>query len=149
MTSSQQPLDHFPGGRDVIEWFGETYDFHDAEIIGLELNRSSPSFLRILCFSFLQDEKGELQRSKQAIVKLTLTEIFDLQLDGFSHQNVIGYLCIDRIDQFHVRKPYFDFCASSDGYELTIGPCYGLDGSIRRNSISFHVRPVTATIDGD
>lgn len=36
-------LSQLPGGNSVIEWFGRTPNFHDAEIVNLDLRQSKTS----------------------------------------------------------------------------------------------------------
>lgn len=138
---SQSLLREIPGGSEVLNWFGKYYDFHDAEILRLELNRRSPSFLRIYGYGVGKDGTGAWVSQKHAIITFTLDGVYDLELDGFSHQNVIGSLTIARVDANHERKPFFDFSASENSFEIILEPCYGMDGVIRCNSILVTLEP--------
>jgi hypothetical protein len=39
--------DAVPGGADLVRWFAQVPNFHDAEILVLDLRREGQSFLRL------------------------------------------------------------------------------------------------------
>jgi hypothetical protein len=63
----------------------------------------------------------------------------DLQLDGFSIQNVIGGLVLRRAPDRPERRG----CLALDPlpHEIELEPCYGLDGLIRARSVSITFEP--------
>ena len=131
-----------PGGAELVRWFGRVPSFHDAEIISLDLRRSGKSFLRIHGWVGTDqvDERGYMVLDKHAVVTFTLEDIMDLQLDGFSHQNVIGGLILQRaIDRG--RANYYPLPQSSEDIEIELEPCYGLDGVIRAKRVSISFEP--------
>ena len=107
--------------------------FHDGEITSLELHRNAPSYLRVHGFAVnVSGSKMDWKNAKHAIVTFELQQIVDLQLDGFSHQNVIGSLIIERKPSPFERVNYVgkEDAAALD-FELTLEPCFGLDGRNR------------------
>src|SRR5690348_14789678 len=84
------------GGDELLTWFGQVPTFHDAEIVSLSLNRAGTSELRIHGWVMTNevDPGGYIALDKHAVVTFTFTDIMDLQLDGFSRQNVIAGLVL-------------------------------------------------------
>ena len=126
------------GGAELLDYLGKVPSFHDGEIISLELHRNAPSYLRVHGFAVnVSGSKMDWKNAKHAIVTFELQQIVDLQLDGFSHQNVIGSLIIERKPSPFERVNYVgkEDAAALD-FELTLEPCFGLDGRIRCKGIS-------------
>ena len=115
-----------PGGAELVQWFEPAtnthYNFGDAEIISLHLDRTKPSILRFWTYRISRDGDRDI------IVTFTLEEITDLKLEGFSRQNVIGGLQLRRV-------------AGKDEYELRLVGCYGLEGTIRFRRIQVAFAP--------
>jgi hypothetical protein len=65
-------------------------------------------------------------RSKEVTVTFYFEEIRDLEIEGFSQQNVIASLLINRV---------------RDSYELVLSPCYGLAGKFVANKIYLKIEP--------
>src|SRR5579862_3841250 len=86
------------GARELWHWFGYWPDFHDAEVLRLDLNRSGSSSLSVNTWHTTGeiDEDGYYRREKNVTVEFTLTGISDLDLNGFSHQNVVGNIKIEK-----------------------------------------------------
>lgn len=135
--------DEIPGGADLVLWLGQIPSFHDAEIISLHLNRCGRSSLRL--HGWIHTGKvgndGYLELGKQAIVTFDLENIMDLQLDGFSVQNVISGLVIRRAPDRPDRRPYLAGEPSSQDIEIELEPCYGLSGFIRARSVTVTFAP--------
>jgi hypothetical protein len=88
--------DNVSGGPELLTWFGEEPTFHDAEVISLSLSRTGPSELKIHGWIATDDvdPNGYIVLDKHAIVTFSLEGVMDLQLDGFSGQNVVGGLVL-------------------------------------------------------
>lgn len=69
-----------PGGRALLEWFGEEPSFHDAEILSLRLNRAGPSTLKGHGWIMTVGVGGELVLDKHAVVTFTLEGIMAFSL---------------------------------------------------------------------
>ena len=131
-----------PGGPELLRWFGQIPNFHDAEILGLNLRRSGQSTL-ILHGWVMTNEVGRdgfIVLDKHAVVTFTMEDIMDLQLDGFSHQNVIGGLKLQRATD-RGRGNYYPLPESPEDIEIELEPCFGLDGVIRAKRVSISFEP--------
>jgi hypothetical protein len=122
-----------PGGPDLLAWFGHVPDFHDAEVVNFNLRRRAPSMLTIHAWNRTNevDGRGHLVRDRHAVVTFALEDIMDLQLKGFSHQNVISGLQLRRAPERPDRRPFYGLDPSPNDYEIELEPCFGLDGMIR------------------
>jgi hypothetical protein len=136
---SPDVLASIPGGPELLAWFGHVPSFHDAEIISLHLNRTGPSTLCIHTWDTTGtvDSKGFYIHEKDAIVTFTLEEIENLELEGFSHQNVLGGLELNRIEASTSGRQGI----RPDLYETVLHPCYGLAGTIRARRVSLALAP--------
>ena len=73
-----------PGGRAIVAWMGgKVPDFGDGEVVRLHLNRKEPSILEL-----------EMNHFGEARLVFTLSDWFDVSIQGFSHQNVVSNLTI-------------------------------------------------------
>ena len=137
-----------PGGEELLAWFGKVPTFHDAEIISLSLTRTGTSELKIHGWIMTDaiDPNGYFVLDKHAVVTFCLDGVVDLQLDGFSGQNVIAGLILQRATD-RGRSAYYREPEGAQDIEIELLPCYGLDGFIRAQKvrISFAAgRPVAA-----
>jgi hypothetical protein len=144
MTSEQNShiYHEVPGGLELVRWFGEVPSFHDAEILSLDLRRWGQSTLRVHGFVATDkiDKGGYVVFDKHAIVTFLIEDIMDLQLDGFSPQNVIGGLKLQRASD-RGRANYYPFPQSPEDIDIELKPCYGLDGVIRAKRVSVSFEP--------
>jgi hypothetical protein len=138
LTKLESVYRSIPGGAELLDYLCEVPDFHDGEIISLDLHRNGPSHLVIHGFAVNLIERAfDWKNANHAIVTLKLEQVVDLQLDGFSKQNVIGSLMIERVPPPIERVNYlWKKDAAAEDFELTLEPCYGLDGRIRCKGIS-------------
>jgi len=116
------------GAKELIEWFGEWPSFHDAEIVELHLNRQGDSFLKLRTWRMTNkvNDKGYYIHEKHAVITFTLFNIKELDLSGFSGQNVISSLSLEQI---------------AEGYKLEMHLCYGLAGILVAQNISVEFQP--------
>jgi hypothetical protein len=112
---------HLSGSEVVREWFGAWPSFHDAEVISLALSRRGESVL--LVYPYFPENP--------ATVEFRLAEITNLELAGFSCQNVISDLMIERTTNAH----------SEEVYRLTLHPCFGVTGSIEAKQLHVNLIP--------
>jgi hypothetical protein len=105
------------GAQELFNWFGYWPSFHDAEIVRFHLNRKGSSSLVIHTWEMTKelDEKGYYVQTKHVTVEFTLGGISELDLKGFSQQNVIFGLDIEKTDT---------------GFRIILDPSYGLAGTI-------------------
>jgi hypothetical protein len=116
------------GASELEEWFGYWPSFHDAEVIGLHLNREGSSSLRVHTWGMTKeiDDKGYYVLTKHIVVEFIFDAVCGLSLNGFNHQNVIFGLAIDK---------------TNFGFRVTLDDCYGLAGSIEAENISLRLTP--------
>lgn len=119
------------GAQQLHDWFGYWPTFHDAEVICLHLNRKSPSILKVHTWEMTSevDGTGHYVLAKDVVVDFVIdisSADEALELYGFSHQNVIFGLVINKVDS---------------AYKLDIDQCYGLGGSIKADNISIRITP--------
>jgi hypothetical protein len=134
--------DDVPGGADLVRWFGQEPTFHDAEILSLLLRRKGQSVLSLHVWinTGAVGQGGYFVLDRHAIVTFTLAEVLDLQLDGFSIQNVIYGLILRRAQDRPARRGYFADPRPED-VEIELEPCYGLSGFIRARAVSITFEP--------
>src|SRR5262245_13434450 len=126
LDSDKAVLARLPGGEDLIRWFGAVPSVHDAEIVELSLRRRAPSILRVHTWITRPevDRQGYYVQDKHVVVSFELEDIIDLQLEGFSHQNVVFGLTLlsaaDRPD----RLPYYWLDPSPNDVEIELEPCF-------------------------
>ena len=132
-----------PGGPELLTWFGRVPTFHDAEIVSITLSRRAPGTLSIHAWNMTRevDPKGYFILDRHAVVTFTLGDIMDVQLDGFSPQNVISRLQIRRAPVRPDRQSYDAFRSSPQDYEIELEPCYGLNGRIRCKHVAISFVP--------
>jgi Immunity protein 50 len=111
------------GACALFDWFGYWPDFHDAEIISVEPNRRDTSALRVHIWEMMSevDDKGYFRLRKHVLVTFLLDGVRDLELSGFSHQNVIYGLEISRADS---------------GFRLELDPCYWARWELDRREVT-------------
>jgi hypothetical protein len=138
-----ETLARLPGGDDLIRWFGAVPTFHDAEIVELSLRRRAPSILRVHTWITRAevDQRGYYVRDKHVVVAFALERIIDLQLEGFSGQNVIYGLTLRSAPERPERRPYYWLDPSPDDLEIELEPSFGLDGTIRCQQVRIDLHP--------
>jgi hypothetical protein len=121
-------IETIPGATELHDWFGYWPDFHDAEIVSLHLNRKGTSSLRVHAWDTTKevDDKGHYVMAKHIVVEFIFENISEMTLNGFSPQNVLSGLDIEKI---------------GSGFRLTLGECYGLAGSIEADRMSLRIMP--------
>ena len=136
----EEVYNRVPGGRELIDWFGRVPSFHDGEIVSLELRRRAPSVLAIHAWNTTWDAEKRFVPDKEAVVTFEMNDLIDVQLEGFSHQNVIGGLNLSHGPISEERRRFVDYPSDED-FEIELEPCYGLDGRIRCRSLRIRFSP--------
>jgi Immunity protein 50 len=118
-----------PGWSNVIDWFGYSPNFHDAEVTSIDLRRGlEASTIRIHAWRTNRDttEEGYFRQDRHALITFAIKGITSLKLEGWNHQNVLSELWLDR---------------TADGFVLHLPEIYGLDGKISAADISVSIEP--------
>ncbi len=114
-----------PGAEAVTEWFGGWPCFHDGEVISFVLCRKGETVVRVYPY----------YPQNPATVEFVLSEISNLELIGFSRQNVINDLTIAQI-------------LGGEGVpllRLELQPCFGLAGCLDAKKITVNLLPGKST----
>ncbi|AHE55012.1 Imm50 family immunity protein [Sphingomonas sanxanigenens] len=125
-----------PGWASLVEWFGCSPNFHDAEVLFLDLRRAPySSTIRIHAWRTTSevDEAGYFILDRHALVTFTIDGIQSLRLEDWNHQNVLAALWIER---------------TGDEHALHLAGTYGMDGEIAATAISVAIEPFDQTANG-
>jgi hypothetical protein len=127
--------DQIRGAPELIAWFGYWPSFHDAEVLSIHLNRSGESTVAIHTYHRTNevDERGYFIATKHVLVTFILEGIQTVQLGDFNHQNVISGLSMEEI---------------SEGYRLTLHPCFGAEGMIDAEHVRITLQPESPASSG-
>jgi hypothetical protein len=120
-------VDDIPGWSALVDWFGYSPNFHDAEVVSIDLRRDpDPSYVRVHVWRTNADvdENGFYRMDRHALATFTILGITASNLRWWNHQNVLAGLSADRTD---------------DGCVLSLGGEYGVDGEIEAVEISVSV----------
>ena len=128
-------LASIPGGRELLDWFGSDPEFGDGEVVRLLLNRAGPSQLRIEIEHF----------GKRALITFHLSAWIDVEVRGFSHQNVIGGLRLRRAGDRNVQVWELGVGLTPGEWLIELEPCFGAYGTIRVDIASITLDVITAT----
>jgi hypothetical protein len=123
------------GAQELYDWFDCWPTFHDGEIVSLHLNRSGSSSMLIHTWEMTSeiDDKGFFVMQKHVVVEFIFENVSGLNLTGFSVQNVIFGLDLEK---------------TNEGFSLHLDPCYGLAGTIEAKRISIRLNPGKAADRG-
>lgn len=127
-------LEQVPGAGALEAWFGYWPDFHDAEVVSLDVDRAGTSVLRIHATEFQDrfDWHGYYPQEKHAIVSFSMRDIVGLQLPEFSEKKVLSDL--------HIVQ-------SQDGFEIDLEPTAGHAGSITAKQLSIQLEPLRGPVN--
>lgn len=119
-----------PGAAELFGWFGFWPNFHDGEVLSLHLDRAGPSRIRVHTWERINelDSRRYYVLRKHAVVTFVLEDIRELELNGFSCQNVVSSIAL-------AKDP--------NGYKLELWPCYGICGTITAGSARIELEPGT------
>lgn len=116
------------GARELYEWFGYWPDFHDAEILSVQLNKLGHSRLTIHAWEMTNelDPNGFCILRRNVIVTFLLESITKLKLEDFYPQNVIYELTVRR---------------NETGFELALDASCGLWGDLAAKGLEITLQP--------
>jgi hypothetical protein len=115
-------LRSIPGGTELLKFLDEEpANFHDAEISTLVFDRKGPSWLDIVA-TWL---------SPKVAIRFYLSDWIDIDIRGFSNQNVIGDLHIRRAVKRHVDPWELGVGLMPGEHEIEFEPIFGAFGKLR------------------
>jgi hypothetical protein len=117
------------GWPSLIDWFGHSPNFHDAEVVSVDLRREpEPSVIRVHAWRTNSDvdAKGFFRLDRHATVTFTISGITALRIDAWNHQNVLEELWVT---------------GAKGGYTLHMPTSYGMEGEISGTAMSVSLEP--------
>lgn len=131
-----------PGGPELLRWFGRVPSFHDGEVLELSLKRAGRSVLRVHGWNMTHDAASDtFGLEKHAVVTFGIEGIMDLQLYGFSHQNVLGRLVLRRAPDRPEARGHLSMKPLPEDIEIELEPCFGMSGYLRARRVEISFRP--------
>jgi hypothetical protein len=121
-----------PGWSSIVEWFGYSPNFHDAEVVSIDLRRPpEPSIVRVHVWRTNSDltADGTYRQDRHAHAVFNMLGVTALRLQGWNHQNVLSGLWVER---------------DGEAFVLHLPEIYGVDGEIRADKISVALQPLKA-----
>lgn len=118
-----------PGWADVVDWFGYSPNFHDAEVVSIDLRRDpNASVVRVHACRTNNDltASGHFRQDRHALITFTIEGIQSVELIGWNHQNVLSELWVDK---------------SENTFILHLPEINGVDGQIAAKKISISIEP--------
>ena len=113
-----------PGADSLIQAYGEVPSFHDAEVEAVQLSKKGASSIRVSNLFPDIFSKGHV------FVTLTIAEVIDIELEGFSPQNVLFALRVRPAPGRPERQEYYPRKLASDDLEIELEPTYGIGGRL-------------------
>jgi hypothetical protein len=130
-VTTAELLTEIPGGAQLVEWFdGRVPSFHDAEVLGLTLDRrGARCTIGIHTFQMTSevDAKGFFVFDKHAQVSFHLEGVTKLELNDFNEQNVIYGLALSR--------------AADQAIRLELDQCHGLFSFVEARALKIELQP--------
>ena len=119
---------NIPGANQLAEWFGYWPSFHDAEVTEVHFARSGFSWLKIHTWHTTNDvdSSNYFITNKDVVVMFKLSDVQELELNEFNHQNVIFRLALKPAEQ---------------AIELELEPCFGVSGRIVARQLEIEIVP--------
>lgn len=139
LVETVRVLKTLPGGRELLDWFQGQPSFHDAEMLNVNLNRRGASMSLSV--------PGPLNSAsplKDAIVTFAFkqSDMIDLSLEGFSHQNVMGDMWLRFAESSDADLSLVGVGLGQGDIEFEIEPCFGAFGKLRATVEKITITPV-------
>jgi hypothetical protein len=125
----QNAIHEVPGADALFQWLGYWPDFHDAEVLGIDLNRSGSARVPFHTFE-TSNQVGEdrcYASLKHVIISFLLERLTTIQFQGFNQQNVVSEVALVRTKQ---------------GFQLFQEPCHGVSVRQAAEHNSIEIEPV-------
>lgn len=120
-------LRKIPGGAELEEWFGFMPNFHDFEVVSIDLRRDpEPSILGIHAWRTTDevDTSGCYVRDRHAAISVIMHGMTQMDISDWNHQNVLSTLEVSE---------------SEEGYVVTLNATFGIYGQIAAEKLSLIV----------
>ena len=122
------PTEHLSGQQDIIDWFGRFPQFHDAELLRIELSsvRNSTMLIHAWTMTEVVNDEGFCVTDRHALVTINLSEISAIRLGDFHQPGIIANL---------------EISALQSQMQISWTSSYGVHGHIVAGQISFELKP--------
>ena len=127
-------LETVRGGPKLIEWVGYATNFHDAELLQIDLQRDSPSEIRLRYWRYQPGSTFEIR--DHCVVSIQIEDVLDLEIDGFSARNILFSLMFGAPQDRPERRNYFPYDPTPNDIEITLDPTWGIGGWIVARGVS-------------
>jgi hypothetical protein len=128
-----EPHEFIEGHEKVLALFGQWPSFHDGEVHRLVLDRmrrnTSGSYipsieihLRGWIMTPEVTDAGFYKQEHDSVVHFQFEDVYDLELAGFNHQNVLSCLNLAMV---------LDQATKTEALHIELEDCYGLSGSFK------------------
>src|SRR5687767_7904514 len=128
-----KPHEFISGYTKVTERFGQWPSFHDGEIHRVVLDRmqkdASGSYVPVVeillrgwTSPFESANDASCEQQQDSVVHLRFEDVFDLELDGLNHQNVLFGLELELFEDSETK---------ASALSISLEHCYGLAGHFR------------------
>lgn len=90
----------------LISIYGRWPSFHDAEVLSLSLERAGPCcVIRLASHERTRDvdDQGFYKKENQCLITIRFTEVEDLCVEDFNHQNVIAGIVLEQEEKMRVK----------------------------------------------
>jgi hypothetical protein len=121
-------LYEIPGGRSLIDWFGRVPNFHDADLIAINLVSNGASALSLWTWRMTDkvDDQGHFVLEKHIFVDIILREVTYVSLNQFDLPGIVFQLQIVK---------------SGDEFDVSWDGSYGVSGTLHAKQVSIESRP--------
>lgn len=135
----------------MLAQFGRWPSFHDGEVHRVVLDRTQRTsagqfvscveiHLRGWIMTSEVTDAGFYKLEHDSVVHFRFEDVFDLELDGLNHQNVLSCLALELFD---------DSENQAIALHVALEQCYGLSGAFRaRRARVLSVTPFLGDVDG-
>lgn len=125
------------GGQSLIDWFGYVPNFHDAEVLSIDLRSKGLSILRIHTWRMTEevDDRGFFVLDRYVVVTVTLNVVRYVALSDFNLPGIIHYLEITK------TEVGTEYTGAETGTQLTWTGNYGIEGTLKARQVRFDLQP--------
>jgi hypothetical protein len=120
------------GASKLYDWFSGWPSFHDSEIIEMCLRRRKGSWMKVRTSEGKIRVGDETRHPGDLIVTFRFDQVEDLELYGFSQQNVVFSIEFEKLE---------------DIIQVKLNDCYGIAGTLSVKNLSFDSTPLVGILD--
>ena len=121
-------MGRLPGGQAIIDWFGRVPEFHDAELLQIELSSGRGSKMLIHAWNMTDavTAEGFYVTNQHAVVTIHLTAVSAVSLNAFHQKGIIASLEVLELQS---------------EMQISWTSAFGVQGRIVAGQLSFELEP--------